>query len=486
MAEIYVISKMKRFFAIYIIMCLAALMWSCADEEYTVSQSDKLSFSTDTVRLDTVFSNVPSPTQSFWAFNGHKKGIRLTSVRLERGNQSGFRVNVDGVYLGSNTGYQTNEVEVRGGDSIRIFVELTSTTQNDLQPKELEDNLLFEHESGLVQKVNLNAFSWDATILRNAVIDKNTTFTGERPIVVYGPLTVNEGATLTLAPGTTLYLHDAANIDVYGKLIAQGQPGNEVVLRGYRLDHMFDYLPYDRVTGQWGGVHFHEKSYGNKLTYTDIHSTFDGVVVDSSNVEQRTLLMEQVTVHNCQGYGVANHNSWVELHNCQITNTLKDCLYTDGGTTIVNACTIAQFYPFDSARGVALRFTAEKGPVQIGCYNTLVTGYADDEIMGEQVTEGNSFYYEFEDCILRTPAVENDDTVHFVRVLFENPEDTVATGKKHFMLVDTDNLKYDFRLDSVSTAIDKANPLTSRPVDRHGVSRGDKPDIGAYEFKKEN
>lgn len=467
-------------------MCMAALMWSCSDEEYSVSSSDLLSFSADTISLDTVFSCVPTPTKSFWVHNKTDRHIALSTVRLERGNQSGFRVNVDGVFLGHNTGYQTNDVEVRSGDSIRVFVELTSLANNNDEPRLLEDNLVFNLNSGAQQKINLRAFSWDAVILKDKEITSDTIFTADKPIVVYGSLNVAENATLTLDPGTTLYFNDQASLDVYGRLLCKGEAGNEVTLRGYRLDHMFDYLPYDRVSGQWQGVKIHESSYGNKMNYTDLHSAFNGIEIDSCSTEKMTLLMTSCTVHNCQGYGILNHCSYVELDNCQITNTLKDCFCTEAGLALLDNCTLAQFYPYDSNRGVALRFSSAKGGVQLGCYNSIVTGYADDELMGEQGDTLSTFYYEFKNCILRTPKVETADSVLFVNVLFENPNDTLPNGKEHFVLIDTDNLIYDFRLDSISPAIDRGDASLAMPTDRLGIRRDEKPDIGAYEYQKQS
>lgn len=459
-----------------------ASLWSCSDDEFSTSSSDLLTFSADTIKLDTVFCNVPTPTQSFWVYNNSGNNIRLETVRLERGNQSGFRVNVDGVYLGQTTGYQTNEVEVRKNDSIRVFVELTATGGGETEYKQLQDNIVFTTEGGAVQKVALNACSWNAILLSNAEIKSDTTFTSEMPIVISGNLKVDSAATLTLAAGTHLYFHDDSSLQIYGRLLSKGEAGNEVVLRGYRLDNMFDYLPYDRVSGQWGGVQIHESSYGNEMTYTDLHSAYDGIVIDSCDATKKTLTMDACTVHNCQGYGISNQCSWIELYNCQITNTLKDCLYTGGGATLLDNCTIAQFYPYDSNRGVALRFTSTKGALQFLCYNTLVTGYADDEIMGEQGDSLNAFYYEFHNCILRTPAITTADSVYFENVKFEDVKDTITAGKKHFADIDTENLKYDFRLDSISPCIDAANPLTAMPTDRNGLPRDERPDIGAFEF----
>ncbi len=477
-------TNMKRLLPIYIIMCVMAMLWSCSDDDYSFSSSDLLTFSTDTLSLDTVFSNVPTPTKSFWVYNNSKSNIRLQTVRLERGNQSGFRVNVDGVYLGQATGYQTNEVEVRKNDSIRVFVELTAIGGGDEDHRKIQDNIVFTTEGGAVQKVALNACSWNAVLLDNPVISENTTFTSDKPIVISGDLTIEQDATLTLAPGTHLYFHDDSSLEVYGRLISKGEPDNEVVLRGYRLDNMFDYLPYDRVSGQWGGVKIHEKSYGNEITYTDLHSAYDGIVIDSCDVEKTTLVMTASTVHNCQGYGIQSRCSRIELYNCQISNTLRDCVFADGGIVIMNHCTLAQFYPYDSARGVALRFTSSLGGVQLYCLNSLVTGYADDEVMGEQADEANTFYYGFQNCILRTPEITNENAEYFKDVKFEDVKDTLTTGKKHFVDIDTDNLKYDFRLSSVSPAIDAANPETAWPTDRDGLPRDERPDIGAYEYRQ--
>ena len=103
------------------------MLAACSDDDsFSTAPGLLLDFSTDTVRLDTCFSTVPTPMKSFWVYNRSGEGIRLQSIRLERGNQSGFRVNVDGVYLGAQTGWQTNQVEVRNKDSVRVFVELTS------------------------------------------------------------------------------------------------------------------------------------------------------------------------------------------------------------------------------------------------------------------------------------------------------------------------------------------------------------------------
>ena len=145
---------------------------ACTDDDsFTTSPSYLLTFSTDTVKMDTVFSKIPSSTRTFWVFNRSGEGIRCVDVRLANGNQTGYRVNVDGVYLGQSAGYQTHNLEIRNKDSIRVFVELTSPENGYPDPQILEDNLVFTLESGAVQKVNLNAYTWDADILTDVTDD---------------------------------------------------------------------------------------------------------------------------------------------------------------------------------------------------------------------------------------------------------------------------------------------------------------------------
>lgn len=473
-------------YALFIVI-LAAFSACEDDDSFSVSPNSRLYFSVDTVKLDTVFSNVPTAMKSFWVYNLTGDGIRCSNVRLERGNQTGFRVNIDGVYLGQTSGYQTNEIEIRKGDSIRVFVELTSPMNRQEDPQKIEDNIIFTLENGVQQRVCLNAYTWDAILLSDIHIKSDSTIVYDRPVVVYGGIKVDSLCTLTIDAGTTLYFHNNAGIDVYGTLRCNGTAEKNVVLRGDRIDRMFAYLPYDNVSGQWQGIHLHESSYDNYLLYTDVHSCYNGIVTDSADVDKMKLDMLCSTVHNCQGHGILSVNSQMRLRNCQLTNTLGNCIRIEGGRVEMNSCTLAQFYPFDSARKSALAFSASTYPLlDFTCRNTLVTGYANDEMNGTPGTKKKTFNYLFDHCIIRTPEIVTDDSVYFKNVIYEDVADTASMGRRHFVKIDTRNLRYDFRLDSVSVAIGKADPATVMPADRLGILRKETPDIGAYEYKSVN
>ncbi len=463
---------------IFVTACFGA----CADEDgFTTSAGNRLSFSNDTLSLDTVFSNVPSASRSMWVYNKSGDGLRC-SVRLEKGNASAFRVNIDGIYLGEINNWQTSDIEIRNKDSVRIYVETTLPNAKDQDPQKNDDNIVFNLQSGVEQKVNINAWAWNAKLLNGVEIHKDSVIQSNTPIVIYKGLKVDSGAVLNIGAGTTLYFHNDAGIDVYGSLRCNGTAESNVVLRGDRIDRMFDYLPYDRTPGQWQGVRLRTSSYGNELYHTDIHSSYNGIVADSSDISKTKLVLSHSTIHNCQGNGLEANNIKATVVNSQITNTLGNCVSVTGGDIDVNSSTIAQFYPFDGMRGMALYAKLNKNSKRLSITNSIITGYADDVI--SIMKDDSNADWHFSHCILRTPKPTTKDSTRMANVIYEDVKDTTSMGVKHFEKIDTDNLIYDFHLSDKSAAIGKADPNTSPSDDHDGVKRDEKPDMGAYENTK--
>ena len=436
---------MKRIF-FFLILTLAFV--ACADDDsFSASSALRLDFPSDTVKLDTVFSSTSSSTYSFWVHNRNQEGIKLQSVRLKRGNQTGFKVNVDGIYLDNSNGSQTNDIEIRKNDSILVFVEITPFETYSTAPESITDYLVFLHESGVEQSVCLQAWAWDAVKCYSPVIEADSVIESDKPLLIYGDFTVKEGAHLTIR-NTTLYFHDGAGLEVYGTLYT-----DNCVMRGDRLDRMFSYLPYDRVPGQWNGIRLYGTSTNNVLNNTQIRNSCQGLVCDSAAIDSVSyrLKMQQCIVHNCQGDGVKLSNAHVRLENCQLSNAMGDCLNINGGIVEIDCCTLAQFYPFVGGRGAALYFSNEFSPLySLSCQGSILTGYDDDVIIGQQASADVPFDYSFRTSLLRTPQVEGD-SIHFNDIIWESPTDSVQ-GKSHFVKIDEDNLDYDFHLDSLSTA----------------------------------
>ena len=468
---------------------------SCNDDDtFTTSPQNRLAMPFDTLKMDTIFAKIPAASKNFWIYNYSGDGIRCANVRLQKGNQSGFRVNVDGIYLGEKTGYQTSEIEVRKGDSIRVFVEVTSPDNGSELYKEVDDNLIFRLESGVEQVINLNAFAWKADVVRNLELKNDTTIDttiSGRALVVYGGITVDSLVTLTIAPGSTIYFHDDAGIDVKGKLICQGTADKNITLRGDRLDDILknEHLPYDRMPGRWQGIHFHGDSYDNIIEYTDLHSGYDAIVCDSSDVSRRKLTINSSTIHNCDGYGMYLNNSKVYVANTQITNAYMGCVAIYGGEVSLIHNTIAQFYLLerDEFARAALTFANYSGthtyPLNLEVKNCIITGFAGNQVKNEK-NDSIAFNYHFYNSLLRTEVKDTASAKYYENIIWENVKDvkdTASAGEKNFVLVDTLLQLYDFHLDSLSKANGSADARWMLPLNREGVARDEKKlNMGCY------
>ena len=113
----------------------------------------------------------------------------------------------------------------------------------------------------------------------------------------------------------------------------------------------------------------------------------------------------------------------------------------------------------------------------VNFYNCFVTGYADDEVYGKPGEKPLNL--NFHHCVLLTDV---SDETYFHDCIGES-KDADTYKEKNFKTFDTHAYLYDFRLDSASVARGKGSTAysTSYPIDRFGVSRGEKPDAGCYQ-----
>ena len=101
--------------------------WSSCnnDIEFEINDNDLL-FSKDTVYLDTVFTNIGSSTYNLKVYNNSNKNILIPEIKLSNGNDSFFRLNVDGIYnQNDDQGKRFENIELLANDSLYIFIETT-------------------------------------------------------------------------------------------------------------------------------------------------------------------------------------------------------------------------------------------------------------------------------------------------------------------------------------------------------------------------
>ena len=458
----------------------ACLFSSCSDDEqFTADKTATLEFSQDTISFDTVFANITTPTERLYVYNNHSKGVRIANVKLETGGTSGFLINVDG-----QNGTTINDIQVLKKDSIFVFIKLNAPLQASTKPQNISDAIIFTLESGVQQRVEIEACSMNADKLKGKVLEGNHIFTSDdTPRIIYDSLVVDENASLCVKEGTTLYFHNGASLIVRGELKLEGTLKRPVTIRGDRLDNMFDYLPYDRLENQWGGILLQPTCKGCTINHADIHSGNFGIICDS--IEGKLDITNSV-IHNVAGYGLYLKDSDALVANTQISNAKQDCVSIYGGASTFYHCTIAQFYPWDADRGNGLYVSNyinedEHLITSADFYNCFITGYANDEVYGNPGEQ--ELNLNFYNCVLLTDV---SDETYFHDCTAESEE--LSTYKtSNFKTLDTHAYYYDFRLDSLSTAREKGSSAYSTlyPTDMQGVVRGEKPDAGCYQWQQE-
>ena len=110
---------MRKLFALLICIILVSVS-SCRKDFSTIPSFGELTFSKDTVFLDTVFTNIGSSTYNLKIYNKSSDAITIPSISLENGNTSNYRISVDGI-----AGESFQNIDILAKDSIFLFVETT-------------------------------------------------------------------------------------------------------------------------------------------------------------------------------------------------------------------------------------------------------------------------------------------------------------------------------------------------------------------------
>lgn len=225
-----------------------------------VGSINNLSFSTDTLTFDTVFTTLGSTTQYFKVFNRGKQAITINSIQLQQLEGTQYRINVDGV---PGTGF-TN-VQIPGRDSIYVFVEVTVNPNSLTTPFVIIDNVNFT-VGNKVQTVFLQAFGQNAHFHYGEEIKagQSKTWTNDLPHVIIGNtndsipgVLVDCGATLNINPGCKIFFQSGSALFVEGTLNAISHSWQDsIVFRGVRLESYYQDLP-----GQWFGIVFLRSNY---------------------------------------------------------------------------------------------------------------------------------------------------------------------------------------------------------------------------------
>jgi len=478
-------------FFVIVALVVQMLIPSCIDESISADTSLKLDFSVDTLQFDTVFTTIGSSTSQIKVYNPNKKNLKISAIGLGMGANSPYRINVDGSTSKTN---QFTDIELRAGDSLFVFVEVTIDPLRTNAAVFVKDSIVFLTNSNR-QDVKLLAYGQDMEILSNRTIRNDTTLTGEKPYLVYGDLVVDTAKTLTLNPGCRLYFHNQVSLVVYGNLIANGTRELPVLLRGDRTDRIFTDIPYNYVSNQWGGMLLLNEEGKHKLNYVTMNSGYAGVYLSNQNRNKRpSLEMINCRIHNFLKYGLVVQNADVLVANTEISNTGAYSVYLNGGKHTFIHTTIANYF---NSTNVRIQPSARENyaavmimelnriiPMETVFENCIISGSSTDE-MDIMTRFSEQYHGLFSNSYIRKtkPATESP-VFRQISWYDKNKRDTV------FVNTYFDNEKliyYNFMPDSVSPArnIGSMDAALKYPFDINGNSRleDNKPDAGACEWQ---
>ncbi|MFN8310068.1 MAG: hypothetical protein U0T73_08900 [Chitinophagales bacterium] len=488
----------KSLFALLIVaLFLSAItaMESCHKESFT--NKGALSFSTDTLTFDTVFTSLGTTTRSFKVRNTQGKAIQISSIKLMQLQGATFRMNVDGV-----SGNSFTNVEIPAHDSIYVFVEATINPNSGVNPLLIFDQIQFV-TNGTTQQVTLMAYGQNAYYYRGRRIFSGTvTFPTDKPIIIlrgdsFPGLEVRDAATLNIAAGTKIFVGPNALISVNGTLNCNGTASDSIIFQGLRLEASYDAKP-----GQWLGILFgRNNTYGAhiNMTHTIVDESYFGV---SDEHILNVLAGARLTDSRLPDYQSYPITPTVTLNKTIIRNASSTCLtafkatlnavnclfHSAGGQMVV--CGLGGTYNFThcTLANVNNRYTDHKsesltlteslvdideagvGPFAISATvtNCVVYGTLQNELA---FSPRNISNVSFQNCLLRIP----EDSFHLVQAA----NNSCIFNQDPLFREESGN---DYRPDSVPSPLYRSGTVTSVSDDLRDVLRSTPPDIGALQW----
>ena len=523
---------MRKLFSL-VLNIIIIIFWSSCREDFNFNITEtQLSFSKDSVYLDTVFTNIGSSTYNLKIYNNSNNNILIPSISLENGEDSYYRLNVDGMYGGqSNSGKYFENVELLAKDSLFIFIETTidiTNLTNESNQFLYNDQINFETGFNS-QKVELITLVKDAVfIYPHKYIDENTgesitetlsfdtdndgnleetnlqgrfllenelNFTNEKPYVIYGYAAVPENSTLTIDKGARIHFHansglivtSGASIHVNGEFSENQETlENEVVFEGDRLETSFENTP-----GQWGTIWLFKGSVNNIINYSTIKNSTIGIYAEDILNSINQLVINNSKIYNSSNFGVLAKSSSIDASNLIINRSGQSSFAaTYGGDYNLTHCTITNYWNSSFRQFPSLLINNylidNEGEIinntnlNFNISNSIISGNENIEFLVEQYDDSN-LNFMFKNCMIKF----NDINDSFSN---ENNFDFTNTDKYQSLYL---NLDPDFKnpynnelfILQESELINLGDQQLSIefPLDLLNISRVNAPDLGAYQ-----
>lgn len=354
-----------RNYLFFLFIGLSITMSSCRqDFVFENSKTGDLSFSKDTVYLDTVFTNIGSSTYTLKVYNRTNKDIKIPTIQFGKGLNSKYRMTVDGMTGENNNNHVFHNVELLAKDSLYIFIEVTSDVAA-ANPTDFlyTDQIRLGTETDY-QKVELVTLIQDAYFLYpkrfadgstetlpigtdqiyGFYLDPNDPVNGNeyewgnnKPYVIYGYAAVPNGKTLNIHAGARVHFHadsglivgNGGSLKINGNYSTPGTLDNEVIIEGDRLEPDFSDVP-----GQWGTIWLTDGSTNNEINHLTLKNSTVGLLIDHN--DGNFMSIKNTQIYNAANIGIYAKTAKIKGENIVINSTGQYSL----------ACTLGGSYEF--------------------------------------------------------------------------------------------------------------------------------------------
>jgi hypothetical protein len=499
--------KFKSLFSLLFVLIIITFS-QCKKTRFTTDPGQKLNFSNDTIRFDTVFSQQGSATRAFLIYNTNKQPIKIAAISLGGGNPTYYQLNVDGV-----PGQSFTDVEIPAKDSIYVFVEVNIDPANRTTPLIVDAEVIFEY-NGNTKKVYLESIGQDVIVFRpkkkfkspafnysiifdhpnesqdsRQVVGTDTIFTWTnqgKPFLIFDYLVIDSLQRLYIEQGCKIYFHNSSGLWAYrgSTLKVKGTKNNPVTFKGDRLDKDFIDEP-----GQWDRIWLNDGSDEHEINYAIIKNAYIGIQTEpfalyengGTVLAKRKVKISNTIVQNCSGFGFYHRLYNVFAFNNLVLNCGQGLVNISlGGDYRYFHSTFANYYTKDNKRKEPSIYISNQGG---GSVQDLDSAYFGNCIIaGNKVEElkidsgsGKKMDYQFESCLLRTEINNVLTGYHYA-----NNIKVIDPG---IIMANTAN-SYDAHLKTNSQAIGNGKTKIGLrfPVDFDVITRPlTNPDIGAYQ-----
>jgi len=505
---------------VFILISIALILLSSCREDFELELSaGNLEFSKDTLYLDTVFSTIGSSTYSFKIYNQSNQDINIPKIQLNQGEESSFRLNVDGV-----AGKVITDTNILAKDSVFVFVEVTADIQKLTQNQssllytdqinfDTADNLQqvelvtlvkdahflfperFEDGSKEILSLGLDEDGNEIQIEGFILDDEHLNFTNDKPYVIYGFAGVPSEKTLSIESGARIHFHENSGI-IVGENASMQAIGdyssdaeimeNEIIFEGDRLEPA-----YANVPGQWAAIWLTEGSTNHRFEHVTIKNSTVGLLMDANDGSiEPTLTIKNTQIYNSANVGLLARTGFVDAENLVINNSGQASLNLSlGGRYNFKHCTFANYWrdSFRQFPSVLIEnnyqtdeslFVADL--VEANFSNCIIYGNESIELLLNKVDDA-AFNYNFKNCLLRFDDTANDfadkalydfSNASLFKDLILNTPPLFSDAEQNELIISDE-----------SPAKAKADQTTANqvPLDILGKDRTQSPDIGAYQ-----